>query len=514
MEKIWSDDWTMNPVVYNYSTTWRPPAYIVGRLASSWEFSDPATIVFHIRQGVYWQNIAPANGRELTADDIVFHFDREYGLGGGFTTPSPYVPLGPNFKDLVSLTATDKWTVVFKWKTPNPESIMETLTSGGTETNIECPDVVKQYGNTNDWHHAIGTGPFILQDFVSGSSATMVKNPNYWGYDERYPQNQLPYVDTLKVLIIPDTATALSAIRTGKMDIIDQMSLSDALNMKKSNPEILQLSTPIRSTWSITPRNDVKPFNDIKVREAMQMAIDLPTIAATYYGGTSSPYPSSLTSMYETGWGLPYDQWPQNLKDQYAYNPTAAKQLLADAGYPNGFNTNCVADNSGDVDLLQIVKSYWAAVGINMAITAMDPTSWNTFVRVQRKFDQMAMRSNGALGQTYEPMTQLVQYRTGYANNYYGISDPVFDAFYTQALASTSIDAIQTIVKNANLYVAQQHFLISLLQPSSFAFCQPWLKGFNYQSMSIQGNGTGPNHLGFYAARYWIDQNLKKSMGH
>ena len=63
-------------------------------------------------------------------------------------------------------------------------------------TILRDPEAVKQWGNLNDWHHAIGTGPFILTDFVAGSSATMVKNPNYWGYDERYPQNKLPYIDT------------------------------------------------------------------------------------------------------------------------------------------------------------------------------------------------------------------------------------------------------------------------------------------------------------------------------
>ena len=69
-----------------------------------------------------------------------------------------------------------------------------------------------------------------------------------------------------------------------------------------------------------------------------------------------------------TGWGCHINQWPQDLKDQYAYNPTAAKQLLAAAGYPNGFNTDVVADTAADLDLLQIVKSYFAAVGIDMDI--------------------------------------------------------------------------------------------------------------------------------------------------
>ena len=72
------------------------------------------------------------------------------------------------------------------------------------------------------------------------------------------------------------------------------------------------------------------------------------------------------------GWGFPYEEWPQDLKDEYAYNPTAAKKLLADAGYPNGFKTNVVADTAWDMDLLQIVKSYFADVGIDMEIRPME----------------------------------------------------------------------------------------------------------------------------------------------
>ena len=156
---------------------------------------------------------------------------------------------------------------------------------------IECPDAVKQWGNLNDWHHAIGTGPFILTDFVSGSSATLVKNPNYWGYDERYPQNQLPYVDKLKFLIIPDTATALAAMRTGKIDVMDAIQYQQAQPMQKTNPEIVQIPIPAPTGITVDLRNDVRPFNDIRVREALQMAIDLPTIAKTFYGGTADPIP-------------------------------------------------------------------------------------------------------------------------------------------------------------------------------------------------------------------------------
>ena len=78
-------------------------------------------------------------------------------------------------------------------------------------------------------------------------------------------------------------------MRTGKIDIMDGMSSQDAQSMQKTNPEILQIPVPQGNAVTIDPRNDMKPFNDIRVREALQMAIDLPTIAQTYYSGTASP---------------------------------------------------------------------------------------------------------------------------------------------------------------------------------------------------------------------------------
>ena len=119
------------------------------------------------------------------------------------------------------------------------------------------------------------------------------------------------------------------------------------------------------------------------------MAIDLPTICRTYYHNTCQPYPSSVTSNYMTGWGFPYEQWPQDLKDEYAYNPTMARQLLAEAGYPNGFKTNIVADVAGDMDLLKIVKCYFADVGIDMEIRPMEHAVMSAFL-YGRKHDQLS----------------------------------------------------------------------------------------------------------------------------
>jgi peptide/nickel transport system substrate-binding protein len=78
---------------------------------------------------------------------------------------------------------------------------------------IQTREVVERYGDLSDWRNAVGTGPFILTDYVSGSSATYIRNENYRGYDQRYPEDKLPYVDGVKLLIIPDNATVMTTWR-------------------------------------------------------------------------------------------------------------------------------------------------------------------------------------------------------------------------------------------------------------------------------------------------------------
>ena len=511
MERLVADDWTLDPEIFDYKPLWHPSLYLKGQLAEGWEFTDPSTYVVHLRKGIHWQDISPAMGREFDADDVVFHFNRLYGLGGGFTKPSPFHEAVNAFQDLISVTASDRYTVIFKFKSSNPEFIMESLHEVNLGLNLENPDAVKKWGDVRDWRHAIGTGPYILKNFVPNSSASLIKNTNYWGYDERYPQNKLPYIDTIKYLMIPDDTTALSAMCMGKIDIIDCVSPVQAKAIRKTNPEILQILTPLPPTVSLDPRIDVAPFNDIRVRKAMQMAIDLPTIAKTYYQGLVESYPDTLTSRYMKGWGFPYEDWPQDLKDEYAYNPIETRKLLADAGYPKGFKTNVVADIAGDMDLLKIIKSYFAQVGIDMEIRPMETNDWTAFV-MARKHDQLVHHPAGHLGHTSSPLRDLNRFQTGSANNYGMVSDPIFDALYAQAKAATNLDEVLRIFRDANEYVARQHIAISVLQPMAYSLCQPWVKGFNAQFGSTWGAAGGPGMLSFYLGRFWIDQNVKKSM--
>ena len=145
----------------------------------------------------------------------------------------------------------------------------------------------------------------------------------------------------------------------------------------------------------------------------------------------------------------------------------------------------------------------------------MESTAWTAFVQIGHKQDQFAMRGTGGLlGMSSAPISQLTRFQTGGPTNWIMFSSPVCDAFYNTAMNATSYDGVKQVLKAASEYVAQQHLVISLLQAMPYYLCQPWLKGYQGQYQSIVGGTGGPSILGFYAARFWIDQNVKKSLRH
>jgi peptide/nickel transport system substrate-binding protein len=504
MEQLFTDDWALDPAVYNFQLNTRPTDYAGGCLATSWEFSDPSTLVMHLRQDAHYQNIAPVNGRAFTAADVVYHYGRMLGIGSGFTKVSSYWATNP-WIGCLAVTAIDKYTVSFHWNSSNPELILETMQQPSLISCMEASEAVTQWGDLQDWHHAIGTGPFILQDFVPDSSMTLNANPSYWGYDERYPQNRLPYVNQIKILIIPNKDTALAAMRNGKIDVVGGPTVQQVTAMKSTNPEIKCITTP-GNPVDLDPRCDMAPWNNKNVRIALQKALNLPLIASTYYMGYADARPQTELSYYISGWGYPYDQWPQSLKDEYAYDQTAAKKLLSDAGYPS-LHTYLVEPSNIDQDIFLVVQSQLAAVNVTMDIQVMDSAALNSYLLTAHSNTGLASRG-AKLGRIMAPTRPLTQYQTGDSVNYEMWSDPVYNAFYPGAVAATSIQGTKDVVKAANKYVAENHIDICLCTTNNYAFCQPWLKGYTGQA------GAFGQLLNTYLARFWIDQKLKSSMGH
>ena len=496
MEQLFGDNWTVNPSEFTYQLNFRPDNYLYGQLAKSWSFTAPNTLVIELRQGIKWQNIAPANGREFVADDITAHFNR--------VLTSDFWNMTGMFKNMTSVTSTGKYEVTMKFALSNPEWILGLIAAPGIYSVIESPEAVKQWGNLNDWHHAIGTGPFILTDYISNSSVTLTRNPNYWGTDERYPNNKLPYLDEIKWNIIADDATALAGLRTGKISIMDGMGITAATDLKKTSPAITQIAYPAFAAFTIDPRYDKAPWSNIKVRQALQMSLNLPSIAQNYYGGYSLSTPAGFVSDYLKGWGYPYDQWTQAEKDQYAYNVDGAKQLLADAGYSK-ITANLVCDAAADQDLIQLMVGYFAAINVNVTIVPMESGAFGNYQGNHSNMELCA-RKVGTIGKANEPISLLGTWEPNTRFNVAMVNDPTMNDYQAQGLAATTIDQAKSVVAAAAKYMISQHFVITLPVADQLAFCQPYVHGFNAQNGSISGPG-GPSLLNFYGARWWIDSS-------
>jgi peptide/nickel transport system substrate-binding protein len=498
LETMCMPDYTIDRDVWDFKIGYVPAEYATGMLAESWEVSpDLKTYTFNIRKGVQFQDLPPVNGRELTAYDVEYSWHRLLGKGSGFTEGSPYQNV-TNYALVESITATDKYTVVFKIKEPSMEQLRWILDDhiGGS---IVAREAVEKWGNLDDYKTAIGTGPFMLTDYVSASSMTAVKNPNYWGYDELYPENRLPYVDKVKMLIIPDLSTALAALRTGKIDLVEDISWEMAENLVKTNPELKQVTRP-RWGSSITIMVDREPYNDIRVRKAMQMAIDIPTIAESYYGGTMYSKPMGPVGLQ--GYYTPFDEWPQEVKEGYLYNPEGAKQLLSEAGYPDGFKCTLTARSSDDLNLYEILQSYFADIGIDMEIEVFEPTVFRAYTNEGK---HELCTGLGTIP-TNPPISCL---NSSYSKHgsylIHHIQDAIYDELVDKAKVSLDNDEFRSLIIEADMRAITQQWRVNLPPRSNFCVYQPWLNRFN---------GEAVKPFGELVARFWIDQNLKKTMGY
>ncbi|HUV44582.1 MAG TPA: ABC transporter substrate-binding protein [Dehalococcoidales bacterium] len=501
LEKLAIADWAVDRDIFSWqSTSYFPESIYRGQIAESWEQVSPTHFVIHIREGVNWQNLPPMNGRELTAYDVEWSYHRTLGMGSGFTvaTPNATGMLGIPFE---SITATDKYTVEVKLKSPVLTALKTFLCESYEGSWVYPPEVIQQYGNLNDWHHLVGSGPFMIFDHVIDSSWTWVKNPDYWGYDEKFPENKIPYVDRVRQLVIPDYQTQVAALRAGKIDYLSA-DIENAKTIRNSNPELVEHR--YFSTGQVYPIDaTLPPLDDVRVRKAMQMAINMEEIADTYYEGLADPTPYGQVGMACVGYYLPYSQWTDEWKAGYEYNLQGAKDLMAQAGYPNGFKLDFNLFPSWvNADVLQIVQGYWKELGITLDVKTYDWAAYSS---------KVFSKSAGPLGSwygcvNYEPMAWIkVQFWSGNPWSF-PVGDPDYDALVMKAdNASTSEDQVQ-FIQDCEAYAIPKHWMIIVPRTPSFGFVQPWYKGFN-------GEGSlGGGLLSATQARFWIDQDLKYEM--
>jgi peptide/nickel transport system substrate-binding protein len=500
------ENWTLDRSIYPFDADFVPMKYITGQLAESWEMTDGNTMVVHLHQGVHWQNKAPVNGREFVASDVEAHYKRILGSGANPSTLSMLSLLG-------TVTADDKYTLTVKFKQAGPAALAQFMDQISINC-IESPEFAaltaaagSQLSPQQDWHNVAGTGAWMISDLIEGSYETIVKNPDYWAYDERYPKNKLPYADSIKAIIIPDTSTSLAALRTAKIDFIGNgsggstvLTWQQADTLAKSNPEIKQAKIWAGGGNGMSMRVDKSPFTDIRVRKALNMAVNRPLIAKTYYGGTEEPVPAGLSLAQYVPYSYPFNEWSQDIKDIYSYNITKARSLMNDAGYPNGLKTDVIVSSSSDTSLLQVLKAEFMDIGVDMTITTIDPIALQA-LGSNRKVEQMI--AGGNTSTTNKPTNSIQRFlNTNRGQNTGAVNDPAYEKFVADFNAATDEDSAAAIFNAANKYQLEQAWIVNIFPIHSYMAYQPRLKGYS-------GEAVMRNNWFFFTARWWIDQSIK-----
>ena len=457
------------------------------------------------------------NGRELTAKDVEYTYQRYLGnklTGTEFSEADP-PPFGGPFIALPweSVTATDKWTVVMKMKEQPGVSALKLILDYWS-MGIQPREVIEEHGDISDWTNLVGTGPYELTDWVKGSSFTYTKNPNYWGNDPKYPENRLPYVDEVKGLLIVEHATRLAGLRSGTLDYIGlpgstrRFEIDQHLSLQRTDPKSLQYSWLMRSDNSAHFNITKPPFDDIRVRQAMQMALDLETMNESYVSGLGDTIPRGFVGRAFMDQITPFEEWSEELQKTYTYDPEGAEALLDEAGYKRGadgvrFKTTYMHFDRFPLSWTEFMVAYWREIGIDIDIETPPQAEYNGRVAAL-DYDMHSDIS----GVNADPIWQMSTFYSKISNSRSSVVDAQYDAWYEAAIATPSLEEMKGLVRKMDMRMIEQHWHIFGPLAPQFNVAQPWVMG--YDGEGILGGNT--NHTVFQYL--WIDSELKEAMGH
>ncbi len=405
------------------------------------------------------------------------------------------------WKFIKSIEAIDKYT--FRWNLKEFNSWW--LEFQMKYSNLYPRELVEQ-NVANDWRYVSGTGPFMLKDYVSDVSASYVKNPDYWDTTTIDGQQyKLPFVDNLNVMVIPDAGTRLAAMRSGKIDLVWMQTATDKENLLKTTPQLITHQAPLMSAQSVFMRVDKgPPLNNIKVRRALWMAIDYKDMLKK--ANLDQGFTEDYTWLVAPGWGYAKTEkkdLPAELVETYTYNPEKAKQLLTEAGYPNGFTTEIFMPSlEYDVDVASLLADYWKRIGVTLNIKTAAPAVHTS----QSYAGDYAAMTWYRLGEP--PLSNAVFLTSTHSLNFAHDADPTFDKMFADANIEQDPKKLLDRIKEMDIYHAMKYTAHKPFIPYVYGINWPWAKNW-YGEVDVGYQAYGP-----VMARVWIDQALKKSMGH
>lgn len=433
---------------------------LIPALATSWEQSeDGLTWTFQLREGVTF-----SNGREFTADDVKYSMDRilDPALGSGRVDSVGGADAVWEVVDPYTVTVT----------TSEPNAILPIQLAGAAGGAIIGHESADAEGNVVI---PIGTGPFIIDEVNGTTSLRLVRNPNYW-------QEGLPYLDAVEIEVYPEAAPREAALQGGEVDFVLNVSAPgfDALN---DDPEIVVAEVAGLNYQYMGLNLNREPLGDVRVRQALAYAIDRQQICdAGEFGrcvviqGPTGP---------SSAWYFDYAPYDRDIEK--------AKQLLAEAGYPDGFEIELMPTSTYEdtVRRAQVLVAQLAEIGVRATINAPE---WSQWLELEGA-GNYDIYTCGWTGLTDGNSYFYLQHRTDQVFNFTGYSNPEFDRLVDEARTVSDFDTRYALYEQANKIIVDEAPYIYFYTTTNKRAYRPFVKGY-----VLRGDNANRFHT------TWLDQ--------
>jgi len=439
-----------------------PKGEIVPDLAASFSQPNPTTYVVALKKGVRFHAKPPVNGRELTSEDVKFTFERVAG--------SPEARLFPTLK---RITTPDRYTVQFELSAPFSAFIANlaatTMYVYPKEAGKPTPDGGRDYTSVET---VVGTGPFTLEEYREKQRLVVKRNPNYF-------EPGKPYLDGVELYFIGDASAQIAALRTGKIDLLPASTGQGLPHFHAGEARAIPGATVVKHSVFQTSENligrlDTKPFNDVRVRRAVALAIEREAYLKAIYPEGAEPFsgPIPLASHYT----VPLDKLGE-AAGFYRYDPAAARKLLAEAGYPNGFKTKLnttVGYGPEYVSRTELLKDMLSKIGVDASIVTQEYPVWiaSTY---KGNFEGMVHIPAWTLGDEDE---WLASYTPGDTRNHIHLNDPELTELVRQSREAPNEAARARLIGKFVRTFHDNLFRVFLPQPVLLTIVGPRVRGY------------------------------------
>ncbi len=439
---------------------------IEGDLAESWTQPNETTYIFRLRKGVRWQNKPPVNGRELTADDVVYSVERFKTVTGN---ANAYM-----LSSLDKVEAQDKHTVKFTLKEPYVWFL--DMLANSHAVAIIAKECVEKFGDLKKYESAVGSGPWMLDSYRPNVGYTFVRNPSYFVTGQ-------PYIDRIEVAVDEDNASRMAAFIAGKYDLgweyqgvinrVDWVQIRDTLKQKR--PRLQTAEYPNAVMTHISMRTDKAPFSDVRVRRAMSLAIHRQGIIDAVYEGVGAFNPPVPAALKE--WSVPMNHLGEGAR-WYKYDLSQARKLMAEAGYPKGFPATVDFTTYGStvlIDMAQLVLKHLKDIGIDAKLNQKEYGAYIS-TSFYGKFDSMTF---GPQTGFQEPDNFLYgQYYPGELKNQSHINDPVVADMLIRQRRTQDVAKRREVIYDIQRHLANQQYYVQMASAMQIAVWEAALKNY------------------------------------